>query len=938
MQEFSSSDCRPVGFFAVGASQQNAYIVLPHLAVQLPREADPLFLTPSLLGLQCQLEQGVYRGDTVLAAGLLSDAAPSVRLATPTGLVNMSHELLQWDSGDQNMTSKLRAAFGHYWKEQAVELDRVMRYSLSVPGAARNNSVLECSREDILQASNFGLLSFQRNGPRQPSLVLEMLQEKLQRHTRYIEMLALEGKLPQGQRSLIDELGAPGRAELLQHHAMIYSAVELLQLQAGEAGQSRVMSELVSKAVDIMRERVRSETGGSEKDKLRRDEANSPNFDGTFWLYSYTHSIDELLYALEAAKQQMPQSDVYEVSAAVAMLFEVLLGTVVSVYEQRQKEGFMVGSELDFPRLPYEVRHVLLQTILETGKRVQDRMKGSWAPQLQRSLLHLVRIYLQAHRAHGLMAECYLADGPYEDNDYAKPRETCGGGKAVLFSRSKVLYSLMLCDPVNAQQLAEEFEDCTTLAYVALRNEDPTAGRALLVEYVSRFEKVFIAELLALLFAHGRIGDMLQFVLTDVRQEYRGVAVESLQEFIDDELKCNKAQAAQMSLQQLQWLLQLQSAGASPDSSSCEVAAMALHSLCTQGGSYDQRTHAALACLTAAATDIPREEGNRSEAVSTALTRCRLREIEVTLHPDQFAVRSCGVGQYPHPVDAPARSWEDLTLACLVEVGFDHLKNKFHSELQGRFPEQIAIERLQDFSISRRVWALEVCELHMTAHQILSHLKVLCPSVWHRAKAAVAALSLDHVEQELQARGMVDDAATDEDRRAALEAVFRAEDQHHDTPLVDAMRSVLEGDHQHAENVVEIMQCRAALKHRMLIWNGNPQKYGRKAQLEDFPQVPGALDDPASLPELDWESSNSGIVEGYINSTFYRTASEWLENVKTRSGQHDREAELKLMAVQFQHARMPQLVNDLTGGGFFQRCRRPHPVDTFLEDVAEDDV
>ncbi len=46
---------------------------------------------------------------------------------------------------------------------------------------------------------------------------------------------------------------------------------------------------------------------------------------------------------------------------------------------------------------------------------------------------------------------------------------------------------------------------------------------------MSRFGKVFLAELFALLFAYGRVGDMLQFVLKDLKQEYRTLAVETLE-------------------------------------------------------------------------------------------------------------------------------------------------------------------------------------------------------------------------------------------------------------------------------------------------------------------------------------------------------------------------------------------------------------------------
>ena len=37
--------------------------------------------------------------------------------------------------------------------------------------------------------------------------------------------------------------------------------------------------------------------------------------------------------------------------------------------------------------------------------------------------------------------------------------------------------------------------------------------------------------------------------------------------------------------------------------------------------------------------------------------------------------------------------------------------------------------------------------------------------------------------------------------------------------LVNAMRSILEGDHRHAPNFEQIERCKDVLNHRMLIWN-----------------------------------------------------------------------------------------------------------------------
>eukprot|EP00658_Telonema_sp_P-2_P001842 TRINITY_DN10687_c0_g1_i2.p1 TRINITY_DN10687_c0_g1~~TRINITY_DN10687_c0_g1_i2.p1 ORF type:complete len:924 (+),score=269.64 TRINITY_DN10687_c0_g1_i2:128-2899(+) len=917
------------------------------------------FMTPSLLGLECQLERSSWSGDSVLSATMMPTSpgpqshtsSTQIVLVRPAGLLDLCSPQVQWDMGDQNMLSKLRAAFGHFWKEQAVELDRVMRYSLSVSSAARNSAILECSRQDILQAADFGLLSFQRTGPRQPSLILEMLQEKLQRHQRYMEMLALQGKLPNGQVSLLDELAPEGRAELLEHHAMIWAARQLLQLQGGEAGQSRVMMELILCAIDIMRSRLVKTTTAMTSDPKRREQASAADFDAMFWLYSYTWSMNEFLSAvLEAHRQLLPSLDVYELGASVGFIWEVVLGSVVSVFEQQQRDGFIITeNQLWFPRLPYLLRAELFEVIRHVGHRIEDRLQGSWAPQLKRSLLVLVRLYLMAHRAHGLakQGEVSLAQGPYEDKEYAKPHDMLGGAKLVLFRRSKVLYSLMVCDSPSAQQLAEEFEDCTTLVYVALRTEDPVAGRAKLVEYVSRFGKVFMTELLALLFAHRRTGDILEFVLKDVHQEHRELALESLQEFIDDELKCVEGgNDAEARLHQLQWLMQLRAGSAAPDSASCEAAAIALHKLGGHGGVLDQQTHAALACLTAAATEpTSGQQGSRSMAVTSALKRCRLRAMEVALCPEEFTARCCGVGEYPVVLEAAAKSTRELVGVCLAEVTFDSLKERFHSHLQGRWPEEVAMERLQDWSIQRRVCALEILDLELSGTKVVELLRSMCPSVWQRASAAVATLSLDQVEHELNRRGMLTPELSDADKRHGLEAAFRQEDQHHDTSLLDAMRSLMDGDHTKSANAPAIMQARELLKYRLLIWSGNPQKYGRKEHHQDLPQVPGALDDPSSLPEIDWEATGSGmILEGYMNSSFYRTANEWLEFVKARSGQQCRDDELRLMQVQFQHAHLPQFVSDLTSGGFFQGGRRAHVIEShdlvqdFAEELAEDDV
>ena len=242
----------------------------------------------------------------------------------------------------------------------------------------------------------------------------------------------------------------------------------------------------------------------------------------------------------------------------------------------------------------------------------------------------------------------------------------------------------MVCDRVSAQQLAEEFEDCTTLAYIALRTPDSATGRAMLVEYVSRFGKVFITELLALLFADGRSGDMLQFVLEDLPAEYRELGISTLEEFIAEELQCNDLGSdAEQRLLQLRWVLELRKRQV-PDNHNCELATQSLHTLCHHGGSHDQRISTALACLTAAAAEPPRAEGGRSELVTRALNLTRLRELEVELVPEDFCTRGCGVGQYPLHMDTRARSWKDLVLQCLSKVSFESLKSRFHDQLQNR--------------------------------------------------------------------------------------------------------------------------------------------------------------------------------------------------------------------------------------------------------------
>lgn len=75
----------------------------------------------------------------------------------------------------------------------------------------------------------------------------------------------------------------------------------------------------------------------------------------------------------------------FEVAAAVSSIFEALLETLVQNYEQQQKDkNFNVNPpKIDFPKLPYQCRDVLLKQIMSVGQCVLERPSGSWAPQVQ---------------------------------------------------------------------------------------------------------------------------------------------------------------------------------------------------------------------------------------------------------------------------------------------------------------------------------------------------------------------------------------------------------------------------------------------------------------------------------------------------------------------------------------------------------------------------
>ena len=89
------------------------------------------------------------------------------------------------------------------------------------------------------------------------------------------------------------------------------------------------------------------------------------------------------------AQHHIPQQGrEYEVAAAVALIFEVVLGSVLAVYEERQKEGFVIeGHDIHYPRLLYDLRNVLFAVIIETGKLLSARLQGSWAPQVRAPLI-----------------------------------------------------------------------------------------------------------------------------------------------------------------------------------------------------------------------------------------------------------------------------------------------------------------------------------------------------------------------------------------------------------------------------------------------------------------------------------------------------------------------------------------------------------------------
>lgn len=133
----------------------------------------------------------------------------------------------------------------------------------------------------LLQEANFGILSFQPSGQRDANashLVMEMLEQKRHRHCEYLKMLGkmlghiiaasanvlrvvCAGQLHHGHCNLLDEMAPTtpiseleaSRADLFQHHCLIYAAARLFQLQTGDLEHSRKGKELFHAAAEALR-------------------------------------------------------------------------------------------------------------------------------------------------------------------------------------------------------------------------------------------------------------------------------------------------------------------------------------------------------------------------------------------------------------------------------------------------------------------------------------------------------------------------------------------------------------------------------------------------------------------------------------------------------------------------------------------------------------
>lgn len=441
------------------------------------------------------------------------------------------------------------------------------------------------------------------------------------------------------------------------------------------------------------------------------------------WLYSYTHSLPGLLEKVYEQEQALTNEDAnkFEVAAAVSSIFEALLETLVQNYEQQQQDkNFNVNPpKIDFPKLPYQCRDVLLKQIMSVGQCVLERPAGSWAPQLRRSAVMLTKVYLSAYRAHGLrvaadeFASCSLnvdqCCGMWHDSDFVCSWETGNIG-----NRSLALGQLLKFDRLAAQQLAEEFCDCRTLAYLALTTTDAVTGRAQLADYTSRYRDVFLFEVFAVLFSQERLGDMLQLVLTDVNEGDRPEAIRVLHVFVTVQLAAQNLGGDQKAqLQQLYWLMSLQTTSVAPEITECGAAADKLAMLRDQGTSATKRTHAALAVLTSAATLGPRDP--QVQALKRLTDLC---SIEVAECSSQFDVGTCGVGRYPYQPDRNAMSAEQLAEHCLLGLEGPDLETKYH-ELCERFSEVESMQRVQDMAIAQRLKALRALDLDMNANELV---------------------------------------------------------------------------------------------------------------------------------------------------------------------------------------------------------------------------
>jgi len=655
-----------------------------------------------------------------------SRQSPELCLVTPMGVSKLPNG--PWEGSDDNVVmarlfSKLKDAFHFFWSGQQAPLDRIMQASLSQLSQGerdmRNEAILEYSRSEVLQAGDFGHMSFHEKGDQSENqmFIIDMLEEKMQRHIRFVEFLKLEGKLSVPETSLFESLSDEHRHTLLGDHQRLQAGLQLRKFQ--NASQRSVHVNLaMDRAVLKMRERARAKLpGGCEMEESRpwrplpdrkstaqveyvesAEEMARAGADphGSFnqvgaagvWFYQYVWHLPGVLDHLESVQLEAAKEggvsggasrDEVELTLAVNDIFDAILSTALAHLQTASDAGWFEEQQgpKPVPKLLFVARNRLFAQMMRTSQLLYNC--ANFAPDLSKSLEGLTTLYLLAMRAHAQ---------PFTPTVFPFAPQSFDSDK---LRQELAIRPFLTCDLSVARKLAEEFEDCPSLVRLCLEDPNRHSGTAALEAYAAKYD-YFLEHLFCSFLRQGRLGDALT---TAERVEAGGrvSGLGALQAFLNG---CSPDAGCDYSFMQkverLGWLLQVQ--GDRFSDSVQTIGRLAVGTVSGRGlgagtgvsledgtmemgTSTRRRIHAAIGLLSGIASSGEIERGPEIEKELTAELK-KQNAVQMHVYPRAYSKGITGIGNYP--VKGPANDEIHKGLLQPQQIARDCMLSAAHSE------------------------------------------------------------------------------------------------------------------------------------------------------------------------------------------------------------------------------------------------------------------